>query len=321
MPRNIVRSLIAEGDGPDSLRIPWAAMTTGPFAFLWQVPTSGFHWDSDMEPIGTSNPESRSPAHKHDRAPWLTTSTPMGVGFDARQYSPLTKPQLFREFARLAPSHNLEQYAAFASKWGHLGYDTVLHYPNLSKQPLNVGESRDIWDRETAAASLLLHVHDAVSRRDTTLLSEMIVWNDQAVAFQVPNTWNDPLGQQPGSWSVIAHRSVQSQRELLGRWKVGDLIEPARYYVHKEVNDKLKGRVSPAVLPFRRGEIAFFPESLLASLYLLFALELSGRRQQVECQGCGEYFTPGRANQRYHNDRCRKTAFNSRQRIATTPRR
>ena len=66
------------------------------------------------------------------------------------------------------------------------------------------------------------------------------------VAFPVKSA-SDPV--------VVGARSdeISSGAELLERWEYGDPVEPARYYVHLEVNVRLTGHVSPAVLPYRKG--------------------------------------------------------------------
>ena len=64
------------------------------------------------------------------------------------------------------------------------------------------------------------------------------------------------------------------------------------------------------MLPFRKGDIYLFPDSLKAAIYTLVALELSGRqRPSVICAGCGSYFIPGHGRQRFCEDACRKRSW------------
>ena len=113
---------------------------------------------------------------------------------------------------------------------------------------------------------------------------------------------------------VVGARSdeISSGAELLERWEYGDPVEPARYYVHREVNARLRGHVSPAVLPYRKGDIYFFPDCLRSALYTLFMLELSGRqRPAILCArlGCGRCFEPAHSRQQYCETRCQQLAY------------
>ena len=78
------------------------------------------------------------------------------------------------------------------------------------------------------------------------------------------------------------------------------------------VNRQLKDYASPAVLPYRKGEIYFFPDCLRGALYTLFMLELSGRqRPAMLCArpGCGRYFEPAHGRQQYCEKRCQQLAY------------
>lgn len=101
------------------------------------------------------------------------------------------------------------------------------------------------------------------------------------------------------------------ERGLLQRWEFGrDVIEPARYYVHREINRAMASHVSPAVLPFLKGQVSLFPHDSLAALHVHFALEISGQAAPPKiCGYCGAFFVPRRSNQRYCEDRCRKNRW------------
>jgi hypothetical protein len=88
------------------------------------------------------------------------------------------------------------------------------------------------------------------------------------------------------------------------------VIEPARYDVCREINRQMQGHVSPAVLPFRQGDVYLFPDCLLAAMYVLFALEVSGKQRPAQmCRECGRYFVPQHGLQQYCEDRCRKRRY------------
>ena len=103
----------------------------------------------------------------------------------------------------------------------------------------------------------------------------------------------------------MAHAENTNDIELLERWEYGDSVEPVRYYLHREVNRQLKNHASPAVLPYRKSEIYFFPDCLRGALYTLFMLELSGRqRPAMLCArpGCGRCGS-GTSSRYPHSDR------------------
>ena len=123
----------------------------------------------------------------------------------------------------------------------------------------------------------------------------------------------DYAGRMPYTGgTLLADEENGFYPELLERWKHGDPLEPAKYYVHREVNNQQKGHVSPAVLPFREGKIFFFPDCLLSALYTKFMLEISGReRPAILCErpGCGSYFQPEHGRQQYCEKRCQQLAY------------
>ena len=102
-------------------------------------------------------------------------------------------------------------------------------------------------------------------------------------------------------------------RNLSERWNDGDTIEPARYFVHKEVNRCLKSHVAMTVLPLLGSRMRFFTDSLRTALYMHFAFELAGivGEQRTcgnpKCPNGGVMF-PKRRDQRYCNKGCRELA-------------
>ena len=83
---------------------------------------------------------------------------------------------------------------------------------------------------------------------------------------------------------------------------------------------RLHGHVHPAVYPTLR-ELYFEPDSLLATIYTSFALELVGRdRQRALCarEACGKYFLVRHKRQRYCDDHCRKRAHEQRKQRQVT---
>lgn len=77
------------------------------------------------------------------------------------------------------------------------------------------------------------------------------------------------------------------------RWfRPGDSAMPARYYLQKSVNEKLKTRVSPKLLwNVRRNRphdlaLYFVPENLLGAIWLELAEVINGNKPLRQCAAC-----------------------------------
>ena len=145
--------------------------------------------------------------------------------------------------------------------------------------------------------ALLVQIWDFVAKEKRRQLAKYFKWpNKQRVEFE----W-----KPDGGLTLICSEQVRPQ--LLARWKPGEVIEPARFYVCDEINNALRGHVNTAILPLHDCDVFMFPDSLLSALYVQFALEVSGReRPAIACKGCGIKFNPTHGRQAYHDEACRK---------------
>ena len=315
---------------PEGERQPFRAMTRGPFAALLRVPEDGFSWRDGLVVFDSERVE------KNIAGPWLIRSDSLYV----HQYSPLAVPDLHRRFARTEP--NADSILAFSNGYGFLGHGLWLGDSGPNDREMVVGESLGFWQKEIGHMARLMALWELVKRGSRRELSHLVEWTPPGKSQQVRLYLVDVDGtlrpdlaqfmrQRPDEFhdyfrrdedlagrmrhrgvTVLAHEENGSDVELLERWKHGDPVEPARYFVHREVNNRLRGHVSPAVLPFRKGEIFFFPDCLLSSLYTQFMLELSGRnRPAMLCErpGCGRYFEPAHGRQQYCETRCQQLAY------------
>ena len=107
--------------------------------------------------------------------------------------------------------------------------------------------------------------------------------------------------------AILANEAID-RHGLLERWPYGDVLEPARYWVHDQVNKQLQGHVSPQILPYQDSEILHFPDSLVVALYVLFAVELSAGtglpRRVCRAPDCRRAFPPHDGRQRYCTPQC-----------------
>ena len=315
---------------PEGDRQPFQAMTRGPFAALLRVPEDGFGLRDGLV-VFDSKGDGGNIA-----GPWLIRSDSLYV----RQYSPLAVSNLHRRFA--GTEATAESILAFSNEYGLLGHGLWLGDSGSNDGEMMVGESLGFWQKEIGHMARLMALWELVKRRSRRELSHLVEWTPPGKSQQVRLYLVDVDGklrpdlaqfmrQRPDEFhdyfrrdedlagrmrhrgvTVLAHEENGSDMDLLERWKHGDPIEPARYFVHREVNNRLRGHVSPAVLPFRNGEIFFFPDCLLSSLYTQFMLELSGRnRPAMLCArpGCGRYFDPAHGRQRYCDKPCQQLAY------------
>lgn len=285
-------------------RYRFEELAVGPFAALCRVPLTGYRWDAGLRRPPPAEPWENDGRDQGD-APWLVGPA-HGEPYDARQYAPLAIPNLHRRFAALQPTP--ERIKKFADRHGMLGHGTALVAPDTSAQPLRSGESFTFWATEIERMAHLLAVWDLVRRRAAGKLGQLVVWRAaSSSSASVSVTWRGQNGALRTVW--LARRGVLGD-ELLARWRPGDVIEPARYYICRAINEQLHGHVSPAVLPFRDGDIFLIPDCLLGAVYVLFALEVSGKqRPAIVCRGCGRYFIPTHGLQHYCDDRCRKRRY------------
>lgn len=236
------------------------AMKKGAFAFLRAVPLEGYHWDNELVEPG----EKECLGHS-----WLVS--PHGYEVTARQYAPFQKPDLFRRFSRVLP--NPKAIKRFADKYGWLGHSVPLIYPDRSRQEVQYGESVQFWQQEIEEMAILMKLWDLVRDEREEPLSKIILWQKQPLTVRFE--WKLSYGKR---MSLIASE-LHENKELLTQWKYNDVVGPTRYYLCEQINKRLKGHVNPGILPFLDGEIYMFPDCLRSALYVLLALEVSGRIQ------------------------------------------
>ncbi len=110
------------------------------------------------------------------------------------------------------------------------------------------------------------------------------------------------VGESLAQWQ----RETSAMGRLLERWSL--VAQPSDLTpVRREVNKRMRGHVNPVVLPPDVDEgyrIVFRPDSLLAALYVLLALEIAAASERSDaspkvCAYCGDVFTPSRRDQKY----------------------
>ncbi len=268
------------------------------------VPVAGFTWDEEL-------------IRKDEPGPWLRPvegDTPV-----VRRYPVMRKPSVLSEFVRLGHKPGVDRILRFANHWGWLG--EFRQFPGPPGTGIGLwAESLSFWLIEVLKARALYETWEAIRDLDRSLLGRRVMWHKEgrAVEYRVTMQLNDDalparygFGSFPGEYVLIA--SDDHHAEAFADFRPGEIVKPARYYLHRRLSERLRGHINPVVLPFAGGRIRFFPDSLLSAIYLHFAREVTGaKRDERECENprCrnGGYFLPGRRDQRHCDKNCRETA-------------
>jgi len=256
-------------------------------------------------------------------------------------------PGLHRLFARVPPTKT--GVRAFAKKWGQLGRRAGLRF----KPGQGYAESLAYWQQEIDAMARLVGLWELVRTGDHQGLAPFVRWTTLpeqwgarprrvSVCLALKDGQLDPQRaeeaaekvelicptdrEQPdltrklrpyrASAEILAceHEEHPYRAELFADWPEGDLLGPARYYLHAAVNGYLAGHVNPIVpLPDTQAKVDFWfvPDTLLANLYVLFAMELSGQLlapKECKAEDCRRVFIPASTKQEYCTSMCRVRA-------------
>lgn len=285
---------------------------SGSYAFYWDVADSGYEFltGDTHKKVDESGMDSTSPWFKLPEA-----------GSHVTRYFPLNKVELHRKFGGLYDESIIE----FANRYGLLGKTVFLMHHGGGE--VVVGESLERWRYESRAMGVLLAIWDMVQKEDAGKLGQIIIWlgtNDH-VLLRLLSEYDESQKR----WVVTRHKgkgyvpglvtevlaSPQINPKLLERWQRGMPIEPAKYYVYHKVNEYLEGHVAPKILPFLKDRIYLFPDSLLAALWVLFLMELTGRVRLRQCDECGNWKEVKVTRDSFYcSNTCRQRAYDKRER-------
>jgi hypothetical protein len=278
----------------------------GTFRYPIRVPVEGLSWDEAIGPAPglVSNVE---PAYL--KAPWLV-GPPLRFNeiFSCKVPPSFHPPELLRRFARLPLTQ--EAIGRFANTFGFLGEPLPVCYPTSHQENmLKFGESFHFWKEEIDRMSFLLTLWDAIQAaelgRDVGFLARCIIWNHPGEPKHVRIEWSAPEKGLVKSVSLIAAEWILPEKEMLLQWKHNDMVNPARYYLNKQIDARLKDHVKLFVSD---DDMYMQFDSLLAALYSSFKWEVLGKGYAPKfCLHCGEIFTPTRIDQKYHR-KCQKNA-------------
>ncbi len=242
------------------------------------------------------------------------------------------EPDVHRRFAKLKTQAGILR---FADKYGLLGggytcivrlSDELPPHAEVIRTGWASAELLGHWQYEITAMTCLLQLWDWVRDEREDQLRRYIHWRPSPGRVEMAMVITPDGSLLPYSekvayearlgtpyWLTIAKEGNPHGDTLLGLWSHGDVIAPAFCAVARLVNGRLAGKVNPRVR-LDGGGIYFHPDSLLASLYTSFALELVGKGQRAMCarEACGRYFIVRHKRRKYCDDDCRRRAFDER---------
>ena len=291
---------------------------------LSETPVPGFDGSEVLARINESNPLTSSDGSfkseilktvfniglkKTDEEPlWIV---PNSIRY--RKYSPprkrgeelagpgLGSPQitLHRQFARLIKKDEKE-ILKFANKYGLLKrysvHDLVFRNRDTGQQ-FQLGESLLWWKEEIEDLAACLDLWNMILGNDEKL-ENAVLWHRDGITIRLGS--NDvPL---------ISRANIT----FLDRWGKGDARGPALYYLSLETDKRLLNTLTMKLLPSQNSEICLFPDSLLATIWLVFLWEISGRTRLVRCASCGDYFDSRDPRARFCSARCRMRSYRKR---------
>jgi hypothetical protein len=213
------------------------------------------------------------------------------AGSQARKYQPFQSATgIFRNFAALDLKRDAIQ--TFANEYGMLEERLVVLDGTMRR-----GEPEYLWFEQIREVRRWLDLWDAIQSGSIEMLKDIIKWRDKDAVMI------DYEGHQ--EW--IATNALYP--ELLPRFVSGELVQPALYLLQRVMNEKLEKYKSTPQLLWDNGKLFYFirPQTLLAAIWLQFALAVDGDRQYRICGGCQRWFEIGGGAKRADSKTCDQT--------------
>ncbi len=129
-------------------------------------------------------------------------------------------------------------------------------------------------------------------------LKDTVLWHRDGITIRLDNNHVPLVGR--------------ANMNLLDRWSRGDTRGPVLYYLSLEADRRLLNALTPKVLPFQNFETYFFPDTLLAAIWLMFLVEINGGTRLIQCTSCQEYFDTQDPRAIFCSTRCRMRNYRKR---------
>jgi len=296
-------------------RITLSDATQGSLLALWSVAKGGYRITSELKYVGGAESGQRTDP------PFLVPNSPDEVRV---VYPVLGNKLLHRDFAEVDIEDSILK---FANRYGLLGRSLFL--APQGGGTVVIGESLSEWKAKIEKFGILLTIWDLVKKRAAGKLGQIVIWprpDHVAISFYWLRSKDDYgfyIGKNYRDFKDFQSQSKESKNcgfesriladknihpELLNRWRSYDSIEPALYYVCDEVNKNLDSQFSFKILPFVHKEIYTQPKTLEGTMWLMFAYDINGRVNPVQCAYCHQWFDRNHATRRHCSDTCKSKA-------------
>jgi hypothetical protein len=183
-------------------------------------------------------------------------------------------PDLMQRFLLINGSEKGIQ--KFANRFGWLGVGEHFHAEPRPDASTFVGESFASWQIEMARLHAVVDVLLHLKQNPSGLkLRKLIRWGKAGVCYL----------DDKGMYAEIASNDG-TNKELLGIWKPGDVLGPARHFLIQQTSKHLRP-VSPAVwLVENQFRPILGPTTLISAIWLQFLMEeLCGKGRILRCAG------------------------------------
>jgi hypothetical protein len=289
------------------------------FQFEWEVPAGGFRWVEAT---------SQRDGAKHTRPALVAASVVDPAVADTATFSPEPDPLLFRLFAEVGPDE--DAIRTFATRYGDLGRPVELSLARRGKLKSHtalVGTFLDTWQWQVAEMRRLTTLWDLIHRGDEESLAHHVRWergpSERSVFFDsqgpVPEN-RTSLAEGLGS-ELIA--SSASDPGLLGTFRPGDVLQPAKYYLNDQLDHFLFSAAEEVTVgmswdPRREHPaLAYHCPTLMSAVWLGLGTSVSEDVGHGKCPTCGTWFVVAqrafRSSRMFCSTGCRSKAYRERQ--------
>jgi hypothetical protein len=143
---------------------------------------------------------------------------------------------------------------------------------------------------------------------------EILPW-DREDHIKLTNNYNQAVDYEMQSGYgyveefLESNEGLQREEKPLGffqKYRMGDVIGPARYYLCRMLNTHLQG-ITPSLVPWLGYKVAFMPDTLLDALWLMFMLEVNGEKRT--CWYCRGPLEAKRKDNVYCSNNCKRMDY------------
>jgi hypothetical protein len=288
-----------------------------PFLSQWRVAKSGYKW--------VSIEEAQTPT-------WFLVERCISPfePYEDRKYSPLdVRPPLYQRFAQLDPTR--EAILRFTKKYGSLGgnlkkavdipeeqaADVVPLTPSTGKpqSPASraYGESWADWIGEIEKLRQLVSLWEAARAGDMNMLRA-------ALGRELNSTTRQECGLNSSAPTISAQSEAsESPFEPIAS---ALYLQRAQQVLSREINSDLRTHGSSVTLTaiYSGFGLSIQAESLIAAIWLQFALAVAGNLSYRSCATCGRWLKLGpeagvRSHIQFCSNACRQKSFRKRKEL------